>query len=70
MQTSLRQIRVFRGLNIQDVAKAVDCDPGNLSRIERGQQQPNLDLAERLSKFYNGEIGTLEILSLKRNQAA
>jgi hypothetical protein len=42
------------------VANLVDIDPANLSR--RGQQIASLDVAERLVKFYSGQIDELQIL--------
>ena len=48
----IRQARSDRGLTLRKVADAVGTDPGNLSRIERGEQSPGLELARGLSEFY------------------
>ncbi len=48
----IRQARADRGLTLRDVADVVGTDPGNLSRIERGEQSPGLELARSLSEFY------------------
>lgn len=62
MQSPLRSLRKSQGMTLSRVAKEVDIDPGNLSRIERGQQIASLDVAERLVRFFSGQINELEIL--------
>ena len=37
------------GLSLLDLAPLVDCDPGNLSRIERRVQVPRADVAARIA---------------------
>lgn len=41
---AIRDLRESRGLDQGDLAALVDMDAGNLSRIERGGQQPREDL--------------------------
>lgn len=62
METPLRKLRTERGLTITQVANAVNCDYGNLSRIERGKQVPSIALAERLSNFFDKKVTEMEIL--------
>lgn len=62
MQSPLRNLRNSHNLTLSHVAKAVDIDPANLSRIERGQQIASLDVAERLVAFFRGQIDELQIL--------
>ena len=62
MQSPLRILRKSQGMTLSHVAKEVDIDPGNLSRIERGQQIASLDVVERLVRFFSGKINELEIL--------
>lgn len=62
MNTPLKEIRVRRGLTLDVVARAVETDTGNLSRIENWKQGASVQLAERLASFYNGEISELAIL--------
>ncbi|MBT1808194.1 helix-turn-helix transcriptional regulator [Enterobacter hormaechei subsp. xiangfangensis] len=62
MQSLLRNLRKSQGLTLSHVANLVEIDPANLSRIERGQQIASLDVAERLVKFYSGQINELQIL--------
>ncbi|MTC25982.1 helix-turn-helix domain-containing protein [Providencia alcalifaciens] len=66
MQTPLRKIRLEKKLTISEVANAINCDVGNLSRLERGTQAASLELAERLAKFYGDKITEMHILYPKR----
>lgn len=66
MQTPLRKMRVEKKLTIAEVALAVQCDVGNLSRIERGTQITSLEMAEKLSRFYDGMITEMQILYPQR----
>lgn len=53
MNTSiLRTKRQDRGLTLSDVSRVVGIDNGNLSRIERGIQLPDVRLGKRLAAFY------------------
>lgn len=53
---TLRDARKRRQLSTTEVGRLVNCDPGNLSRIERGLQMPGRELSVRLFKFYSGEV--------------
>ncbi|MDH2394642.1 helix-turn-helix transcriptional regulator [Providencia rettgeri] len=66
MQTPLRRIRIEKQLTISEVANAINCDVGNLSRLERGTQAASLELAEKLVKFYGEKITEMQILYPKR----
>lgn len=66
MQTPLRKIRLEERLTISEVANAINCDVGNLSRLERGTQAASLELAERLARFYGDKITEMQILYPKR----
>ncbi|MBD2797701.1 helix-turn-helix transcriptional regulator [Xenorhabdus sp. 18] len=66
MQTPLRKIRLKNNFTITEVAAAVNCDVGNLSRLERGIQAPSLEMAEKLSQFYKGMIDEMQILYPQR----
>jgi len=66
MQTPLRKIRIDNELTIVQVATAINCDAGNLSRLERGTQSASLELAEKLSQFYEGKISEMQILYPQR----
>jgi putative transcriptional regulator len=66
MQSPLRILRKSQGVTLSHVAAAVEIDPANLSRIERGQQIASLEVAERLVQFYSGRINELQILYPQR----
>lgn len=69
----LRTARLERGLTLAKVAGAIGIDTGNLSRIERGRQLPDRDLAMRLFEFYERQVPLLSILGfdpdLERSRA-
>lgn len=46
---SLREIRLQKGVSLRFVAKEVGLDPTHLSRIERGEAQPTVDVLYRLA---------------------
>ena len=48
MQSPLRNVRKAHGFTLQHVAAGVQVNPATLSRIERLEQIPSIDLAERL----------------------
>lgn len=54
------------GQTLEDVARAVGIDSGNLSRIERGRQTPGRDLAARLSEHFGGRVTEMEIIYPER----
>lgn len=66
MKSPLRQARERAGQTIVEVGRAVETDPGNLSRIENGKQKASTDLAEKLSKHFSGEVSEMEILYPER----
>lgn len=52
----MTQIRKSRGLSLGKVAAAIECDPGNLSRVERGDQPPKRELVRKLWEYYGGAV--------------
>ncbi|EKY3245049.1 helix-turn-helix transcriptional regulator [Cronobacter malonaticus] len=68
MQSPLRKLRNSHGYTLSHVAGGVQVDPATLSRIERCEQVPSVELAEKLVKFYDGEIDELQILYPSRYQ--
>jgi transcriptional regulator with XRE-family HTH domain len=48
MQSPLRKLRKSHGMTLLHVATGVQVDPATLSRIERCEQVPSVELAERL----------------------
>lgn len=68
MKTPLRQARESRGLTLKEVANGVAMDPGNLSRVERGEQVPSKEIVEALAKFFDNNVTELEIIYPERFQ--
>lgn len=52
----MTQMRKSRGLSLDALAKQVGTDQANLSRVERGLQIPNRQLARSLFRFYDGAV--------------
>ena len=57
--THLREVRKSKGLTQKEVAEALLISKDSLSRYERGEQDPRLDVAIRLSKYYNVSMESL-----------
>ncbi len=70
MQSPLRNVRKAHGFTLQHVAAGVQVNPATLSRIERLEQIPSIDLAERLAIFFKGEISEMQILYPARFQSS
>ena len=51
--THLREVRKSKGLTQKEVADALLISKDSLSRYERGEQDPRLEIAIRLSKYYS-----------------
>ena len=49
----IRKIRQDQGMTLSQLAKNLSLDPGNLSRIERGEFNLNFNLIEKLSLALN-----------------
>lgn len=55
----LRKVRESRGERLLEVALRAGTDGGNLSRIERNEQRPSLDLLERLAEALETPVSLL-----------
>ncbi len=55
----LRQRRKLLGKTLEDVAFAANTDAGNLSRIERDEQRPSLDLLEAIAQALDTQMSAL-----------
>lgn len=53
---TLREARIAKKETLADVAELVGTDVGNLSRIERGEQIPQRELARRLFEHFDGAV--------------
>jgi len=59
MQSPLRNVRKAHGFTLQHVAAGVQVNPATLSRIERLEQIPSIDLADVWPIFFKGEISEM-----------
>lgn len=55
-ESLLTQMRKSRGLSLAELAAQLQTDQSSLSRVERGLQIPNRNLARRLYGFYGGAV--------------
>lgn len=66
MDTPLKQVRIAKKVTLAEVASAVECHHGHLSRIENGAQC-SPELAEKLVKYFGSRvISELKILYPER----
>ena len=56
----MKKARIAKGLTLQEVAKRVDSDTGNISRIERGKQTPSKELVTKLVGLFS-DYGITEV---------
>jgi transcriptional regulator with XRE-family HTH domain len=66
MNTPLKKIRVLNDRTLKEVADAIDVDPSNLSRIERGLQAATPQLAEKIATYFDNKISEIEVLYPQR----
>ncbi|WP_312227085.1 helix-turn-helix transcriptional regulator [Pseudescherichia sp.] len=66
LTTPLRKARLKAKMTIQEVASSIKCDPGNLSRMERGIQRPSPEVAEKLARLFSAELTEIQILYPER----
>ena len=59
--TPMRIARLAKGVTLVEIAKHVGIDAGNLSRIERGLQIPDMALAERIATYFDNTISAIQI---------
>lgn len=62
MDTPLKKIRKKLNLTLKQVADVIALDQSNLSRIERGVQSATPEMAEKLSKYFDGRVSEMQIL--------
>ena len=56
---AIRKLRLERGATQEDVALEAGTNAGNLSRIERCQQQPALELVEKIAAAFGMTVADL-----------
>jgi transcriptional regulator with XRE-family HTH domain len=62
--SNLRTLRTDQDLVLETVAKQLNIDPSNLSRIERGRQFPSNDTIKELAAYYGKSEGEIYALAL------
>lgn len=55
----VRRLRKDRGLTLEAVAHAINSDPANLSRMERGERRFTLDLLEPVAKILDTSVSSI-----------
>ncbi|QLL77612.1 helix-turn-helix domain-containing protein [Ligilactobacillus saerimneri] len=55
----LREIRKERNQTIQEMGKHLGMNPGSLSKYERGERNPKLDVLVHICKAYGVSLATL-----------
>ena len=54
---NLRRLRVAKGLSQEALGLSADCEPSYVGRIERGRENPTVDLLESFAKVLGEQIG-------------
>ncbi|QIW22473.1 helix-turn-helix domain-containing protein [Bacillus thuringiensis] len=65
MEHKIKQIRKKHGDTLKELAKKINYDYSNLSKIERGIYDPSLNLLKKISNIYNVDLQCL--LELDQN---
>ncbi|KZZ83641.1 MULTISPECIES: helix-turn-helix transcriptional regulator [Bacillaceae] len=52
----IKELRKSHGHTLKDLAEKVNYDPSNLSKIERGINQPSLTLLTRIAEVYSKDL--------------
>ncbi|MEC2394042.1 transcriptional regulator [Bacillus thuringiensis serovar shandongiensis] len=65
MEHNIKKIRKQHGDTLKELAKKINYDYSNLSKIERGIYTPSLTLLNKISNIYNVDLHYL--LELDRN---
>lgn len=56
---NLRRLRVARELTQEALGLAAGCEPSYVGRIERGEENPTVDLLEAFARALDEHIGVL-----------
>jgi transcriptional regulator with XRE-family HTH domain len=64
----IKELRRRRGLSQEDVAERADTSPNYLSRMERGTENPTLDMLIKISEAL--EVDMWELLDFKHQESA
>ncbi|MCD6558987.1 helix-turn-helix transcriptional regulator [Palaeococcus sp. (in: euryarchaeotes)] len=56
MKNRLRELREWKGLTQEDLAKALGVTRQTIIAIEKGKYNPSLELAFKMARFFNVKI--------------
>ncbi|AKR38903.1 helix-turn-helix transcriptional regulator [Bacillus cereus] len=65
MKNRIKEVRKKNGDTLKDLAKKINYDYSNLSKIERGFYTPSIDLLKRISVIYNVNLQYLIEMDLE-----
>ena len=60
----LKHARTTRGLTLRQVANAIQTNVSTLSRIENGKVVTSRSVAQRILKFYEGQVTAADIYGI------
>lgn len=52
----IKKLRTLRGLTLKELGEEIDFNYSNLSKIERGQRKPTIEVIENLSSYFKVPI--------------
>ncbi|MFZ6751598.1 helix-turn-helix domain-containing protein [Undibacterium sp. Ren11W] len=65
----IRKLRLARKATLEDIAFVAEMDAANLSRIERGKQNPTPEITEKLAKIFNFPVSSLYLMAEQNIEA-
>lgn len=60
--SKLKDLRILKGMALEEVATMVECDPSSISLWERGERRPNVKSLRRIADFFKVPISTFFLL--------
>ncbi|WP_078545732.1 helix-turn-helix domain-containing protein [Litchfieldia alkalitelluris] len=52
----IKKLRTTKGMTLKELGEAIDFNYSNLSKIERGQRKPTIEVLECLASYFNIHI--------------
>ena len=62
----ITELRVKKGWGYEDVAHKVGCNPGYMSDIERGKQNPSFKLLQAIADVHHVKLSKLFLLAERK----
>ena len=56
---NVRRLRVAKGLSQEALGLSAGCEPSYIGRVERGRENPTVDLLEAIAKALKADIAAL-----------